>query len=118
MKVVSVPSETDSLQEFNALQAVIRALQPLDNDGRRRIVDAVRTFLRINGPSRPVSVVGSPDSGEGRASRPSYPAFSEDRSMSPKEFMFLKQPRTDVERIAVLAYYLTHFHDVQHFKTL
>jgi hypothetical protein len=38
--------------------------------------------------------------------------------MSPKEFMFLKQPRTDVERIAVLAYYLTHYRDMRHFRTL
>ena len=37
--------------------------------------------------------------------------------MSPKEFLFLKQPRTD-ERIAVLAYYLTHYRDTPHFKTI
>ena len=38
--------------------------------------------------------------------------------MSPKEFVFEKQPRSDVERIAVLAFYLTHFRDMPHFKTL
>jgi restriction endonuclease Mrr len=48
----------------------------------------------------------------------SYPAFSEDTSMSPKEFLLEKQPRTDVERIACLAYYLTHYRDTPHFKTL
>ena len=38
--------------------------------------------------------------------------------MSPKEFLLEKQPRTDVERIACLAFYLTHYRDTPHFKTL
>ncbi len=29
-----------------------------------------------------------------------------------------KQPQTDVERVACLAYYLTHYRDTPHFKTL
>ena len=29
-----------------------------------------------------------------------------------------KRPTTDVERVAVLAYYLTHYRDTPHFKTL
>ncbi len=38
--------------------------------------------------------------------------------MSPKEFLLDKQPRTDVERIACLAYYLTHYRATAHFKTV
>jgi hypothetical protein len=38
--------------------------------------------------------------------------------MSAKEFLYQKQPRTDVERIAALAYYLTHYRDIPQFKTL
>lgn len=47
-------------------------------------------------------------------------SFSEDRRavLSPKEFIMQKQPRTDVERIACLAYYLTHYRETPHFKTL
>jgi hypothetical protein len=37
---------------------------------------------------------------------------------SPKQFLLNKQPRTDVERIACLAFYLTHYRDLPHFKTL
>lgn len=37
---------------------------------------------------------------------------------TPKQFMFEKKPATDVERIACLAYYLTHYRDMQHFKTV
>jgi hypothetical protein len=46
------------------------------------------------------------------------PTFSENRAISPKQFMLQKQPKTDVERIACLAYYLTHYRDTPHFKTL
>lgn len=38
--------------------------------------------------------------------------------MSPKDFIMEKQPRTDVERVASLAYYLTHYKNTPHFRTL
>lgn len=38
--------------------------------------------------------------------------------MSAKEFMIEKAPRTDVERVACLAFYLTHYRATPHFKTL
>jgi hypothetical protein len=37
--------------------------------------------------------------------------------MSPKDFMFQKSPQTDVDRVACLAYFLTHYRDNGHFKT-
>jgi hypothetical protein len=37
--------------------------------------------------------------------------------MSPKEFLFAKQPLTDVERIACLAYYSSYFRGKPDFKT-
>jgi hypothetical protein len=38
--------------------------------------------------------------------------------MSVKDFILEKQPRTDVERLACLAYYLTHYRGTPHFKTI
>jgi hypothetical protein len=38
--------------------------------------------------------------------------------MSPKVFLHEKQPRTDVERMTCLAYYLTHYRSTPYFKTL
>ncbi|HVN61916.1 MAG TPA: hypothetical protein VMT59_11665 [Gaiellaceae bacterium] len=110
----------DPQAEFRALQAVISALQGLDHEARKRILASASTFLEIDSASSggPRSL---PDGGNGSAARPgtaSYPSFGEDRVMSPKEFVVHKQPRSDVERIAVLAYYLTHYRDTQFFKTL
>lgn len=45
------------------------------------------------------------------------PRFSEDRSYSPREFILEKKPGSDVERIACLAYYLTHYREQPEFKT-
>ncbi|MBN8586097.1 MAG: hypothetical protein J0M37_13485 [Ignavibacteria bacterium] len=44
--------------------------------------------------------------------------FSEDRTIGPKQFILEKNPSTDVERVACLAYYLTHYRNQPHFKTL
>jgi restriction endonuclease Mrr len=38
--------------------------------------------------------------------------------MSPKQFLLEKKPKTDVEKIACLAHYLTHYRDTPTFKTL
>src|SRR4051794_32496429 len=112
-------------EEFAALQAVIQAVQDLDVEARQRIFDAAATFLQLrsasHGPSRgpagTTSAISSPVADASPSSAP-YPSFSADTDMSPKEFLFQKQPRTDVERIATLAYYLTHYRDTPQFKTL
>jgi hypothetical protein len=106
-------ADSNSNTEFNALQTIIRALEPIEDEGRRRIIQAAATFLQIEEPATASSSIGGQ-----RPTTPSYPAFSADHTMSPKEFLLVKQPRTDVERIATLAYYLTHYRDTPHFKTL
>jgi len=114
----ALPGESTSspLEELEALQVVIGALQPLGAEARARIYDSAGRFLRISAPS-----ISPPQRGiQPRVSpldSPS-PTFSEDRSMSAKEFLLVKQPRTDVERMACLAFFLTHYRDTPHFKTL
>jgi hypothetical protein len=44
--------------------------------------------------------------------------FSQDRSSSPKDFLLDKQPHSDIERVACLAYYLTHYRSTPAFKTV
>ena len=113
----------DAATEFAVLQTVITALQRVDPAARARIFDSAATFLEIGpnaGTHRPNSDPGSsPGSGGETASvNTQYPGFSVDTSLSPKEFLFQKQPRTDVERIAALAFYLTVYRDTRQFKTL
>jgi hypothetical protein len=116
METIDVSTDEQGT-ELQALQSVIAALQSVDVHARRRIMEAAAMFLDVGQGTatvsrRPVPAAEKPDTG------PSYPSFSADTAMSPKEFLFEKQPRTDVERIAVLAYYLTHYRDTPHFKTL
>jgi hypothetical protein len=99
------------------LQAVIAALQGLDPDARQRIFDSAATFLEIRpgtGPATRRTVASS----EPAHTAPTYPAFSADTAPSPKDFLYEKQPNTDIERMAALAYYLTHYRDTPQFKTL
>lgn len=109
------PSASGSLDEFSALQAVIGALQPIDNDARQRILESAATFLGISlhGASSRVAA-----SAVGTSPTVSRMPFSNDTEMSAKEFLMEKSPKTDVERIACLAYYLTHYRSTPHFKTL
>lgn len=113
------PSENPP-NEMNALQTVLTALTPLDQDVRKRLLKTVMMFFEINMYSNTNSVRSEPSSPTyaSPASDRIVSTFSENRSMSPKEFILQKKPRTDVERVACLAYYLTHYRDTPHFKTL
>ena len=106
-----------SPSELDAFQAIISALNPLTNEARRRLLDSAATLLRIEQPQRGFTstiALGSPSPG---APQRSSAPFSADTEMSPKEFLFEKKPQTDVERIACLAYYVTHYRSTPHFKT-
>ncbi len=46
------------------------------------------------------------------------PNFSGGHEPTPKQFLLEKAPQTDVERVACLAYYLTHYRQTPHFTTL
>lgn len=106
-----------SPSELDAFQSIISALNPLTDEARRRLLNSAATLLRIDQPQRGFTstiLPVSPPAGE--LQRSSAP-FSADTEMSPKEFLFEKKPQTDVERIACLAYYLTHYRSTPHFKT-
>jgi predicted Fe-Mo cluster-binding NifX family protein len=107
----------DTGKEMEALQTVIASLKDFDPEARARIFASAATFLQIGiDKGHSMSSRSIIDPGDNAPSR--YPAFSADLASSPKEFVLQKHPRTDVERVAVLAYYLTHFRDTPHFKTL
>lgn len=110
------PTSSSEHDEFDALSAVVRALQKLPLDARQRVLASVVTFLGLDlGGGR--SVASS--AGAGRSTEwPQGNQFSEDRAPSPKDFLFEKKPLTDIDRVTCLAYYITHYRDTPHFKTL
>lgn len=109
--------ENDSNSAATALSMIIDVLSRLDDASRTRVLKSVYTFFHVSVDSESTAPNARVES---QPSQPQQtrPSFSEDLSPSPKQFLFEKQPQTDVERIACLAYYLTHFRDTPHFKTL
>lgn len=106
-------NETADLQ---VLTEVLTALKKLDHEGQERLIQTVCTFLKLTPALKQPESYTPNSSSTPTFSRPG--SFSEDRSMSAKDFMMDKQPRTDVERVACLAYYLTHYADTPHFQTV
>jgi len=98
-------------RELEVLTRILADLQGLDPEGRLRVLRTVSTYYQFSPTPEPHVPIGVPED-----SRPG--PFSEDRSISPKNFIMQKQPQTDVERVASLAYYLTHYRDLPHFKSL
>ncbi len=92
----------DELSIFNT---IISVLKPLGKDTQQRILQTVMTFLGL-------------DLFEKGSDERVISGFSESKSLTPKEFLLEKQPNSDVERVACLAYYLTHYRDTPHFKTI
>jgi hypothetical protein len=96
----------------DALNETVAIFRRLDDDGRATLIRTLSTLFGVNdtgerqlGP-RTVSF-GEPTE-----------RFTKEQNLSPKEFLMKKQPRSDVERIACLAYYLGHYREMPHFKTL
>jgi hypothetical protein len=113
------PKETDPRLERDAWVAVVSALQTLtDDDVRERVLSSAAAFFRITfasgGHLVPSSTLRSAPNHQQTVTAP----FSEDRTITPKDFLVQKQPRTEVERVACLAYYLTHYMGVKYFKTI
>lgn len=104
---------SDTYTEGELLRLFIERLQPMDSDSRARLMRTLATYfelpwaLRDDRPSiepsaRPVLTPSS---------------FSSRGDISPKQFLVEKSPNTDIERVACLGYYLTHYRELPHFET-
>jgi hypothetical protein len=112
----TVTSSRQEVNEIQVLSQILALLQNFDPPAQQRILLTVAAYFGVgmrsaNAPNITIDSPGVPLQRSGTS-------FSEDRSISPKEFLIQKQPRTDVERIACLAFYLTHYMDMRFFKTL
>jgi len=112
--------EEESYNDLDVLTSIISALKKLSKDDQQRTLQAVATFLNLSpqGTAFAVDSGSTASSSAAASSPPGASNFSEDRSISPKDFIRDKAPRSAVERVACLAYYLTHYRDVPYFKTL
>jgi len=89
-----------------ALQRMIAELLPLSSDERRSLLETLVTFFELN-LQKNGFFAGAASAEHSSPSHGAHFQFSEDSDVpSPKEFILAKSPRTDVERVACLAYYL------------
>lgn len=106
-------NQSDDQHIYAVFHKVTQDLLPLDPYSRLRVYRTIGTFFGFE-ESYP-KVTGNVDSRvPANASR--EPQFSSSEKPTPKEFLLQKRPNTNVERVACLAYYLTHFRDTPHFK--
>lgn len=92
--------------------SIIGLLESVDEQDRARVLRTVSTFF---GDEQ------APTLTPRRAEESTVPVpvpFSKAGEPTPKQFMGDKKPVTDVERVACLAYYLTHYRSTNHFKTV
>jgi hypothetical protein len=99
------------------LLEILPTFQRLSPNERARLLQTIATFFGIEGRTNVQATESARREITGSVSE-SNGSFSQDRSISPKEFIVQKDPRTDIERVACLAYYLTHYRDMPHFKTI
>ncbi|MFZ1218849.1 MAG: hypothetical protein WAO00_06110 [Chthoniobacterales bacterium] len=111
----------DSGPNFKMVARIIELLSPLDQADREHVYRTIGTWFRMDmkmANSRadlyPVAstALGRDDS------RGEEDKFSDRPLISVQDFILEKDPLTEVERLACLAYYLKHYQDMPHFKTL
>jgi hypothetical protein len=122
--VNAINPESPSLKsgdvDFDTVAQIIRVLEPLDDEGRRHALATVATWFKvplIGHAGRTGGAVREATHGNSKSMAPEE-RFSGREEVGPKEFLLEKDPRTEVERLACLAYYLTHFRNAPHFKTV
>ncbi len=107
---------------FGTVSSIIELLVPLSMSDREHVMRTIATWFRIGLPaatgrmeSTPALQTSTPSS---KQNSPDDEKFSNRPVLSAKAFIFEKDPMTEVERLACLAYYLTHYQETPHFKTV
>jgi hypothetical protein len=108
---------TTFADEISALSAVLIALEALDDEKKEFVLRTAMDRLGIGSINtrRAGPALGGSTGPGGAAVQHSNAGALESL---PKDFIRAKQPITDVQRIACLAYYLSHARETGQFKTL
>ena len=109
-------------QELEALKAILHALEPLDETQRRFVLKTVAERMGISGALPATSGINQERQAGGMPASGGATAVASDISGSfdgqtPKQFLKAKLPKTDVQRVACLAFYLTHARNQSQFDT-
>ena len=107
---------TDEQVLYCAFQGLAEVLLPLKQELRVRAHAMVGAFLGLAPSDTGLAEAVATRPAGHRSPPPTRIASREPPSA--KDFLFQKQPNTNTERVACLAYYLTHYRATQHFKTL
>jgi hypothetical protein len=108
---------TDPQEERRVLHTVLDGLSGLDHDTRLRIIRTVMTFFGLQDAETRASTPRSlpaPTASSGNSTM----SFTDRDELSAKQFLVEKAPRTDIERVVCLGFYLTHYRSTPHFRTL
>jgi len=108
-------------EDLDVLTTVIGALKKLAKEEQERTLQAAALFLGLSvetSHKQPLQAIQRVVERVGDDLRPTPGSFSEDRKLSAKDFLRDKRPSADIERVACLAYYLAHYRDLPHFKTI
>ena len=104
---------------FGTVARIIELLEQLTVQDREHVLRTVATWFRVG-----LTAVDDqrPSAGSLPAASPvnaqEDDKFSNRPVLSVKDFIFEKNPATDSERLACLDYYLTHYMETPHFKTV
>ena len=111
--------------ELKSMKIIHDALEPLDEAQRRFVLKTVAERLGISmttgfvpGSSQASAAGGAPTGGGVTPPAGATGCGGVLDGQTPKQFLKLKMPKTDVQRIACLAHNLTQARSQPHFKTL
>lgn len=111
--IASDSTSDASAKRAAALQRMIADLLALREEDRRNVLETLATFFGWHLPKG----TGLSPAATDRSPQFQFSEDSQASAPSPKAFMFEKSPKTDVERVACLAYYLSRYRGVPHIKT-
>lgn len=119
----STSQSNKAVDEAAVLSTLVSSLAPLDQAGRIRLFKTLCTFFDLPFMERGALGHVQATQAVSQATSGGHPhgsmgSFSEVRAPTPKAFLLEKRPQTESERVACLAYYLTHYRNEPHFKTL
>ena len=100
---------------YEVVDKIIQNLLPLDPYSRLRVYRTIGTFF---GFEASFPKVDQKVDNRTSANISREPIFSSPEEPTPKEFLLQKQPKTNVERVACLAYYLARYRKIEAFKTI